>query len=304
MSVLLLLAAQMCTAWLTVFTTFRLDAALLTTPSVRQRNFQTWLRYTETQTEWQWLALVSGNCSLLPARIRCDELRPAQHSLEFRLPYFSEVLKRARFLVRTRYLMFANVDNIIVGNVSGAVDSAMRASGARHLFLSSRAIGVHVQRYYDWSISSERDEFYGLERDDFWWPGWACEAFLINRGNPLVDRMPPFLIGRVRWDNWVMQFAGMHEQTASVDTTDVIRVFHLNHGANGTYDKSSHDAPGTEYNIWLAVSSGNIEYGNHACMRYRMNGDAVMTANSLETCKTYSREKGARYAEIKAHVNS
>jgi len=57
--------------------------------------------------------------------------------------------------------------------------------------------------------------------------------------------MPPFLVGRIRWDNWlVAQFIGGKDSVA-VDSTKVILAVHLNHAGK------SHSRTGTDYNVGL-----------------------------------------------------
>ena len=53
--------------------------------------------------------------------------------------------------------------------------------------------------------------------------------FWITYQNDVFSNMPPFLVGRVRWDNWlVAQFIGNMDSVA-VDSTRVVLAVHLNH---------------------------------------------------------------------------
>lgn len=62
--------------------------------------------------------------------------------------------------------------------------------------------------------------------------------------------MPPFLVGRIRWDNWlVAQFIGGKDSVA-VDSTKVVLAVHLNHMHVG----GSHNRLGTDYNVELTKS--------------------------------------------------
>ncbi|KCV72938.1 hypothetical protein, variant 3 [Fonticula alba] len=62
--------------------------------------------------------------------------------------------------------------------------------------------------------------------------------------------MPPFIVGRVRWDNWLLaQFIG-NQNAAAVDATEVVFAVHLNHMKVG----GSHSRSGTDYNINLTKS--------------------------------------------------
>jgi len=42
-------------------------------------------------------------------------------------------------------------------------------------------------------------------------------------------KLPPFLVGRVRWDNWLLaQYIGS-ETSVAIDSTQVVFAVHLNH---------------------------------------------------------------------------
>ena len=61
--------------------------------------------------------------------------------------------------------------------------------------------------------------------------------------------VPPFLIGRVQWDNWLLLQAISSPGVLSVEASAVMLAVHLNHGAF----KASHKVNGTLYNKKLAV---------------------------------------------------
>jgi len=64
--------------------------------------------------------------------------------------------------------------------------------------------------------------------------------------------MPPFLVGRVRWDNWLLaQYIGSQDAVA-VDASRVIQALHLNHMKVG----ASHNRTGGDYNINLTLGPG------------------------------------------------
>jgi hypothetical protein len=305
--VLIFLFLSCARCWLTVVTTFLINEDLFRGTGQKQANFKTWLTYSNTTPEWQWLVLATGNCSVLQIHaphLQCHALSPAVHSLEFSLPFVNSILKKARMLVRTRYMMFSNMGNIIFGDLRRIVNAVKIYSQLPHLFISSRPIAVHTNRAFDFRDERERGLFFKLERSEFHWFGWACEAFIIDRLNPLIDRMPPFLIGRIRWDNWIMQFAGMHNLTTSVDATGAMTILHMNHGENGTYDSSAHSAPGTDYNEQLAISSGNYFYGNLVCLGFVVSDDFKVARKDLSQCKQFVHPTRFKYDDIKKYVNS
>ena len=61
--------------------------------------------------------------------------------------------------------------------------------------------------------------------------------------------LPPFLVGRIQWDNWVLLQAIADPAMLTFEVSDVVLATHLNHGAT----KSSHARAGTKHNQQLAV---------------------------------------------------
>eukprot|EP00038_Savillea_parva_P001878 m.108105 g.108105 ORF g.108105 m.108105 type:complete len:862 (+) comp10646_c0_seq1:251-2836(+) len=61
--------------------------------------------------------------------------------------------------------------------------------------------------------------------------------------------VPPFLVGRVQWDNWVLLQAITSPDVVAVEASAVAAVVHLNHGEY----KASAKKNGTKYNKRLAV---------------------------------------------------
>ena len=64
-----------------------------------------------------------------------------------------------------------------------------------------------------------------------------------------VRALPPFVVGRIRWDNWLLAEYIRNKTSVAVDCTDVILAVHLNHMAAG----GSHRRVGTDYNIQLVA---------------------------------------------------
>ena len=120
-----------------------------------------------------------------------------------------------------------------------------------------------ASEHYDFLMVGQRiDILYPrlLQFDD---PAWAIDfqKHVLRYGTPhgkfgidyflyrtsLSREMPPFIVGRVRWDNWLLaQFIG-NQDAVAVDSSRVVMAVHLNHMRVG----DSHSRTGTDYNINL-----------------------------------------------------
>jgi hypothetical protein len=59
-----------------------------------------------------------------------------------------------------------------------------------------------------------------------------------------TPKVPPFLVGRVQWDNWVLLRGIADPYIRTFEVSDVVNAVHLNHGAAF----QSHERNGTETN--------------------------------------------------------
>ena len=53
------------------------------------------------------------------------------------------------------------------------------------------------------------------------------DYFMYPRDLPLLERMPPFIIAGVRWDNWLVQTAALDEHVPLIDATAIYPVLHV-----------------------------------------------------------------------------
>ncbi|KAJ4454797.1 hypothetical protein PAPYR_10404 [Paratrimastix pyriformis] len=82
--------------------------------------------------------------------------------------------------------------------------------------------------------------------------GWlytpeAIDWFMWTPGTFNWTIIPPFMLGRVRWDNWLLHNALSRRDVMTVDATRTVSVIHMNHGLHN----ESASASQSDYNIWL-----------------------------------------------------
>jgi hypothetical protein len=150
-------------------------------------------------------------------------------------PYVSSAFRRVAAIARFETLCYANADIVLTRSLLDAVSTLPR----RQFLAVSRRINVDLDEPIDfdradWEAWLARHlEAHGTRGTDA-----QIDVFVFRRDEALSD-MPPFLVGRPVWDNWMIWRAralGMRV----VDMTHMTRAIHQNHdyghiaGGSGT----------------------------------------------------------------------
>ena len=172
---------------------------------------------------------------------------------EYGTPRLDSVFEAARSVARHRVLCFANADIVFRHDLAAAAD----ALGAH--FPSFLAVGE------SWDAPLERAlDFEGPWDGDVGEALWgarrrgagALDFFLFTED--LFRVLPPFAIGRVGFDNWLVWRASA-EGAAVVDVTGAVRPLHQQHGyghLRGGRDATRHESPEGRRNLELAQADG------------------------------------------------
>jgi hypothetical protein len=146
---------------------------------------------------------------------------------------------RARKLARHEVLCYVNCDVILMDDFCSALN-VVRESCWQFLMVGRRW-DAEIREAIDFSAPN--------------WRGTAIECAMAARNRrpanwidyfafsrELYDReLPPFVIGRIYWDNWLLWFAS-HLGITVVDASDSVLAIHQNH------DDSYH--PNGKHGIW------------------------------------------------------
>jgi hypothetical protein len=160
------------------------------------------------------------------------------------VPQYDCLFKKAAERATTELLMYSNSDMVYFNDLLLAMDKV--ASEHYDFLMVGQRLDILYPRLLqfsdpDWALEFQRHvSLYGTPHGKF-----GIDYFLYRTA--LSRDMPPFIVGRVRWDNWLLaQFIG-NQDAVAVDSTRVVMAVHLNHMRVG----DSHSRAGTDYNINL-----------------------------------------------------
>ena len=214
---------------LAIFTTFK----PFTDPHIRtiQRNaLQSWIRLSPSCQ-----VLLGGNEE--GVKELCNEFRVIQVEDISRnshgLPLFRSLLSSAEHVARFPYLCYVNGDIIFLDDFVQALQSVIETYNN---FLV-------VGRRWDLEITSPlmysndwQEKLRFLVREKGTLHGASGIDFLVFPKGILKD-IPPLVVGRGGWDNWMIFYARRH-RIPVIDITKVSTVIHQNHDIQGTREKA------------------------------------------------------------------
>jgi hypothetical protein len=150
---------------------------------------------------------------------------PGLERNEFGTPLVSEIIRRGRERGKGRVLTFLNADIILPPLFAQAV-AIVERNFPRFLLVGRRVdleVDQPVEFDDDWYESlSSRAVADGSVRGDL-----CIDYFAFTRD--LFAAVPPFAVGRTRYDNWLIWRAAQ-EGAAVVDASAFVKVIHQNHG--------------------------------------------------------------------------
>jgi hypothetical protein len=136
------------------------------------------------------------------------------------------IFNRAQQIALHNLLCYANCDIIFLPDFLHALDQ-LRERHERFLALGRRW-DTNVQQPIDFSAADWSDRMRSLAlAENKQRPPWFIDYFAFTRGLFGAD-LPPLLIGRVNWDNW-MVWKGIASGNPVVDVSRVVVAVHQNH---------------------------------------------------------------------------
>eukprot|EP00958_Prasinococcus_capsulatus_P023381 scaffold3446_cov393-Prasinococcus_capsulatus_cf.AAC.3 len=183
------------------------------------------------------------------AEEQCIEARAA-----FSVPQLPCLFARAREYSSSPYLLYANADIAFLPDLLTAVEVLQQqqqktigdwtnvvVTGSRfdvdELHLDWEALSPLNRRGVDgsqaaamkWRAVVEMSRKHIRSVGELH-PSFGVDYFLFNADSPIVHELPPFLVGRQRWDNWAIRYCAMHPQIKLIDGTEVVTAAHVGHG--------------------------------------------------------------------------
>lgn len=221
-----------------------------------------------------WLAAVPGAQVLLfgneagiaeAASDFAAEHHPTLRRTPSGAPLLDEVFHRAHAVARHDVLCFVNTDIVL----RGCVDALGWLSSPFLVIAESTDLPVHHRIRYEAPTWRESFEGRGRSRGPF-----ALDVFFFSRG--LFRTIPPFAIGRARFDNWLVWHA-LHQRAAVIDGTDVLQPLHQHHGYSHLPGgrREAYRGPDAWRNQVLAGLKCYVHLYSVLDARYRLTADGL-----------------------------
>lgn len=207
------------------------------------------------------------------------ESMPTVRCSEFGTPYLDSVFRQACAKARFPLLCYVNSDIILMDSFTDAI--------ARIKLGKFLAVGQRTDLDISEPINFE-DPFWGsklLEESSArgeLHSSFGIDYFAFTR-NSNLHLLPPFLVGRPRWDNWFI-YNARKLKTPIVDITPVCQVIHQNHNYAHIpqWKGKSWNGPETERNSELYKSL--VGKTDHHCNT--KDATHILTKNGLKPALT------------------
>ena len=163
---------------------------------------------------------------------------------EYGTPYLDEVFKKAQELAMGKHLCYVNSDIILYDELWKAI----KAVPFKEFLMTGQRWDVEVIApvYANYASFLEYvDRRHSLQ--DF--PG--MDYFVFPKG--MITEMPPFIVGRRGWDNWLVYHIRLRGIPV-IDATGTVHAIHQNHDYNHVPERKGdrwESCPESEYNLNL-----------------------------------------------------
>lgn len=161
---------------------------------------------------------------------------------EYGTPMLDDLFQSAQNVATCDLLCYANADIILMSDLVRAVEQV--ASRRRRFLMVGQRWNLDLEGPWDFRTANweatlrarvhERGRLYSRD---------AIDYFVFSKG--LFGAIPPFIVGRTAWDNWLIYRARKRLATV-VNCTNVVMAVHQNH---------SYDRFGSQEELWKSVEA-------------------------------------------------
>ncbi|MBE0577390.1 MAG: glycosyltransferase family 2 protein [Desulfuromonadales bacterium] len=189
-----------------------------------------------------------------------------------RNPYVDDVFKRASQAASNDLLCYLNSDIILMSDYMSAVNE-VRVLNKQFLIIGKR-YDLNVENELDFGSQWEEQLTARVKSEGCLYPLAGIDYFVFRKGT--YDDIPPYILGNVRWDNW-MVYSARCKRMMVVDATDHVRVVHQNHELNHAQGADEEEISTDE----AAVYNFNL-YGKDLPPFYHVDATHKITLNGLK----------------------
>lgn len=168
---------------------------------------------------------------------------------EYGTPFLHSAFSNVSQIANYPTLCFVNSDIIFLNDL---IQSVQNVFLPKYLMLGRR-LNVDINQKIDFDAPNWSDELKNLSKST----GEYGESYYIDYfvfpNKTGLEKLPPFLVGRPRWDNWFV-FNAIRKKIPVIDATKKITAIHQNHDYNHIPQKSGilWQGPEAEYNFNIA----------------------------------------------------
>jgi hypothetical protein len=161
---------------------------------------------------------------------------------EYGTPFISDLFDQAQQLGVHDTLCYVNCDTILLSDL---IPSVERAKRKRRFLMVGRRWGLRVTDHLDFGPHNWEEQLRTAvkQRGSPGHPS-AIEYFVFNRG--LWGELPPLVVGRPRWDNYML-YRARSRKAALIDASSDVTAIHQDHDY-------SHHPKGRE-GVWNGVEA-------------------------------------------------
>jgi len=205
------------------------------------------------------------------------------------LKYIHAMFDRASEMARYDVLCYVNCDIILGSDFLEAVQ-LVRAAKSNFLMVGRRW-DTEITQPIDFSNPNWAGDIQQLAgRANSQRDGWWIDYFCFSR-NLYHKQIPPFVIGRVRWDNWLV-WKALDCGASVADASAVVMAIHQNHGY------SYH--PGGQAGVWSdELAQRNLALaGGWRHLRTILDANAKLTPDGLKPNRARYWHGAKRYLQL------
>lgn len=159
----------------------------------------------------------------------CRELKlrhePEVAQNEFLTPLLNDLFEKATEHATSEILCFVNADIILMNDFSQATECFSK--WRRRSLMFGRRWDVDIEEPLDFGNPHYEVELRSrVQRTGKLRHAMAIDYFVFRKG--LFASIPPFAVGRIGYDNWLLWYAGTR-RAALIDATQVVTAIHQDH---------------------------------------------------------------------------
>ena len=175
---------------------------------------------------------------------------------EYGTPLVNDIFEKAQRIASNDILCYVNADIILMSDFMDAVD---KVRGIPKFLMVSRRWDVAVDSMLRFEESGWQDNLRDFVKENGELrPPVFIDCFVFK--GRLFNNIPPFAIGRMAWDNWLVYHARIMKASL-IDATEAVMLVHQNHdysNLGGISYEEIFELPEVKYNQELAGGSDFI----------------------------------------------